>query len=780
MTASLLPREAAPVQAVRRAWPVLAALAGSVLLLLAALSAITVRTDMTAFLPQGGTDAARLVLDEAREGSASGLILLGIEGTDPAALARISRDMAASLEKTGLFRTVAGGDAAVPRAALETLFARRYLLADADWSEAGLRAGLQRLLAALRGAAAPLAAEYGVQDPVGASLPLMRAWQGNSTVRSVDGAWFASDRDRALLLLQTKAGGLDVPGQEAASTAIERAFAAAQPGGARLLEAGPAVFTRDSARAIRGDVRRISVVSTLLVALLLLWRFRSPLVIAAIAAPVVASVAVAAFAVQLLFGSVHGVALGFGATMLGISVDYPVLLLGHRKRGEPAPATRRRIGRAFVLAVVTAALGLAAMIFSGFPGLVQLGAFAAIGLLACALLTWFGLPRLIVAAGLAPVASGDPVWLHRLERLRRYRWWALVPAGAAAAFLLAVGGPRWQGNLEALSPVPEATRQLDAELRSELGAPDVGQVLLVRGADPEAVLKAEEALRPTLDRLRTAGAIAGWDDAADLVPSAARQRARQAALPDDATLAARLDAARAGLPFRPEAFAPFLQAVAPSRTLPPLRPTDLAGTALAARLEPLLEQRGAEWRGPVVLHGVADPAAVASAVAGTGAVFIDIGAELGQVLASYTGRAVVALAASGAAMLLVLATGLRNAAMAARVIGSVLLAVLLTVTTLTAFGAELSVLHLVALQLVAGVGLDYALFFARRQLDGEERARTMRTLVTCNALTLLTFGLLALCRTPLLRDIGITVACGAVLAVVAAFFVTGEPPGEAA
>ena len=72
---------------------------------------------------------------------------------------------------------------------------------------------------------------------------------------------------------------------------------------------------------------------------------------------------------------------------------------------------------------------------------------------------------------------------------------------------------------------------------------------------------------------------------------------------------------------------------------------------------------------------------------------------------------------------------------------------------LTAFGVRLSMLHLVALQFTAGVGLDYALFYARRQLDEEERARTLRTLVTCNAMTLLTFGLLAFCRTPVLaRD----------------------------
>jgi predicted exporter len=82
----------------------------------------------------------------------------------------------------------------------------------------------------------------------------------------------------------------------------------------------------------------------------------------------------------------------------------------------------------------------------------------------------------------------------------------------------------------------------------------------------------------------------------------------------------------------------------------------------------------------------------------------------------------------------------------------------------------------VSLQFVAGVGLDYALFFARRQLDVEERARTLWTLVTCNAMTLLTFGTLAVCRTALLRQIGITVVIGALAAFVFAFLFAGQRP----
>ena len=758
--------------------PVIAALAGAVLVLLVVLSQITVRTDMVEFLPAGQTEAARLVLDEAREGAATGLILVGIEGAPIPDLARISRAMAASLPGTGLFASVAGGQAALPDAERDALFARRYLLGPADFSTPALRADLEGLLRQLRSSAAPLAVQFGLADPPGAFFAALRNWGGGSPVRSIEGAWFAPERERALLLARTRAGGMDVPAQEAATAAISAAFASANPGTARLLVAGPAIFARDAARAIRGDVERISILSTLLIAGLLWWRFRSPLVIAAIAAPVLLSVAVAAAAVQLGFGSVHGVALGFGATMLGVSVDYPVLMIGHRKRGEPAGDTRVRIGRAFVMAVATAVLGLAAMVFSGFPGLAQLGVFSAVGLLTCALATWVLLPPLIVAANLAPVSAGDPAWLPVLERLRRGRWWGLLPVAAASAYLLAAGGPRWEGDLANLSPVPAESRALDQELRGELGAPDAGQILLVRGADAESVLQKQEALLPKLDRLQAGGVIGGAELAARLLPSVRTQQKRVASLPDAATLGARMTEAAAGLPFRAEAFQPFQDAVVATRSLPPVLPADLAGTPIAVRLEPLLQHRGTLWQGPVVLRGVTDAARLQAGLEGADAIYVDVRAELGAILSSYTARAWTWLGLSLGLILAVLAAGLRDLRVV-RVLGAVLAAMLCTAALLTAIGARLSLIHLVALQLVAGVGLDYALFFARRQLDAEERARTLRTLVTCNAMTLLTFGLLAGCQTPLLRDIGITVAAGAVLAMVFAFLFAGQAPHEA-
>lgn len=784
----------------------MAALAATGLLLALVFGRVELRTDMAEFLPSGQTEAARFMLRELRQGAAASLILIGLDGAEPAGLARLSHAVAASLQDSGLFAFVANGQRAIAETDERFLFEHRYLLSpatsEAAFTVPALRRRLEGLLAGLRSSAAPLVSRYGVADPPGAFLELVRLWAGDGGVRTVDGAWFAPEMDRALLLAKTRVTGMDVGAQDRVAAALDAAFAQAQPGGARLLAAGPAVFARDAARSIRADVELLSAVSALLVLGLLWWRFRSPLVIAAITVPVALGVAAAAAAVQAVYGFVHGVAFGFGMTMLGVTVDYPVILIGHRKPGEPAPATLARIGPAFRLAVLTAALGLTGMVFSGFPGLSQLGLFSAVGVLAAAAATWFVLPRLIVAAGLAPVSAGDPLLLLRVERLRAGRPWAILPVLAAAAYLAWTGGPRWETELANLSPVPEAARRLDEELRRQLGAPDVSQLAVVRAADAEGVLLRQEALAPLLDRLRAEGVIAGAEFAARLLPSQAVQRARQAALPDRDALAARMEEARAGLPFRAGAFRPFLDDVAASRGLAPVTPADLRGAA-AVRLEPLLFERDGAWYGPVAFQGVRDAARLRAALAGEAAsvpraaphvapgteagtapapaptlTYVDMRAEANGVVAAYTGQAWRWLGCGALAVLLALILGLRDPARTTRVVVAVAAAALVTVAALTGLGERLSLIHLVSLQFVVGVGLDYALFFARRQLDAEERARTLRTLVTCCATTLLTFGLLLLCRTPLLRDIGATVAIGVLAAMCFAFVLAGVKPGE--
>lgn len=759
--------------------PLLAAL-----LLFAAIGAalaatVEIKTGLAEFLPPGHTRASEFLVGELRTGAASSLLLAGIEGAPPEELARIARTTGAALRSSERFTFVADGATGLGEAEQAFLFRHRYLLSSGTRPETfetpALRAKLETLLDGLRSAASPLLARFGFADPTGAFLGLAGSYLSESRVEARNGAWFAAGADppRALLLARTSGAGLDAEAQAEAVAAFRAAFQSSEPGAARLLLSGPGVFAAEAAAAIRADVRMMTILSGCLLAAFLFWRTRSLLPLLAAAVPLAAGMLAGIAAVALAFGSVHAIALGFGATMLGVAVDYPILLTTLRRGEEDLSECAARTWPTLRLAAAAAVAGLAAMVGSGFPGLVQLGLFAGAGLVAAAVTTRWLLPRL--AAGVRMETRPLPAALAQpLLALAGRRRAALAVVALAALALALLGGPRWQRDLAALSPVPAEAQALDAELRRQLGAPDVRFLVALGPGDEAAVLRAAERLRAAVAPLIERGALAALDEPSRWLPSPDTQRARQRALPEPAALEARLGEAAAGLPFRPNAFAPFLAAAAESRTLAPLAAGALADAAptIAARLSPLLSRRGDAWQGLAVASGVTDPAALAAAVASLGdpsVLFLDTKTETEGLLAAYARSTVLWAAGGGALVLGLLAAGLgglRPALLAAAPIAG---AVVVTLAVLTALGQALNLFHLASLLLLAGVAIDYALFLGRSPgADPEEAGRALGAVLNCAVCTLLTFGLLALCRTPVLHGIGLTVTVG----VAAAFLLS--------
>jgi predicted exporter len=726
---------------------------------------VELRSDITDFLPAAQTEEAAFLLRELRSGAASRLLVAGVEGASAEQLARISRSMAERLGGNAIFALVANGSATVNEAEAALLFAHRYTLSPAAtpdaFTEAALRASLEGVLDGLQSSAAPLVRRFAFADPTGAFLAMLRGWAGEGRVATAHGVWMA-DGPRALLLAQTRAAGLDTQAQQVAVAAIRDAFAhAAPPPQARLLLSGPGIFAAEAAAAVRADVQLVSTLSFVLVGGFLFWRYRSPMMLAVVAVPLAAGTLAGLSVVGAVFGHVHGAALGFGMTMLGVVDDYPILLVTNRAPGEALRDTARRIWPTLRLACAAAVAGLAPMLASGFPGLAQLGLFAASGLVAAALVTRFLLPVLLPPEGL-PVRPLPERLAHALLRLPARRGVVLVVLGLVAAAMAVTGGPRMERDLAALSPVPEPVRALDGELRAQVGAPDVRVVLSLRAPTAEAALQASE---------RAAAALAGvatLDHAARFLPSAATQRARLAALPDD--MAARLAAAREGLPFRATAFDPFLADVAAARTLAPLTPDGLQDAPLlAARLSPLLRAEGDGWRALLLPTAIPDTAALRDAAAAVpGLLLVDIKAETEALLAANTGAA-LRWAALGAVAVLVLLGAGRGVAGGSRIAAALGGALLLTFAALAALGEAITIFHLTAALLLAGVGMDYALFMSRSDTGTtEDAARALGSVITCMVTTLLTFGLLALCRTPVLHATGLTVTIGVACAFLLA------------
>jgi predicted exporter len=709
--------------------------------------------DLGAFLPPSATPTQQLLLEQMRSGVASRLVLVALGGATEERLAAASRAMAAELRASGLFASVRNGEAEGLRADREAFMNHRYVLSPAQGAErfstAALRESLESALGEIATQPGSAARALLPRDPTGELRRIVERLPAAGP-GSRGGVWFSADGARALLVAETLAGGFDAVEQEKALDAVRNSAA-----GLELELSGAGVFAAASRAAIERDAWLLSLVSGTLVLILMLGIYRRPRIVALCFVPVVSGLAAGTAAVSLAFGNVHAITLGFGATLIGEAVDYPSYACLNAAPGESLRGALARIWPTLRLAVLTTVLGGLTMLLSSFAGLAQLGLLTMTGVLVAGLVTRDVVPALAGPRAVTERTFALPSLVEnatvKARRLAPLIW--VLAAGAAVLLYLSKDG-LWEDDLQAMNPVPAHLKAADRELRRELGAPDVRHLVVLRGENRELALEHAEALEGKLDALVRRGVIRGYDLATRYVPSAAEQQRRLAALPEPAALRRNLDQALRGLPFQKGVFEPFLREVEESRRRGPLAASDLRGTVLGIKLESLVVPAGTEWAVLIPLTGVNDATALAAELP-----LLDLKAESERLLAGYRLEALRLSALGMAAILLALALGLRQWRAVAQVAVPVALALLVTGAVLHLAGQRLTVFHLIAMLLVMGIGLNYALFF-----DRPEGRRTLFALFVTCATTLLAFGTLAWSSNPVLHAIGLTVAVGAALA----------------
>lgn len=722
--------------------------------------------DLRSFMPPAQTPDQQLLMEQIGDGPGSRLLLLAISGADEATLAELSRGLVAALKADVQFEQAFNG--AFDPATLDSdWLPYRWLLSptlDSHTLDAAFLADqLQQRVADLASPAAGLLKPLLARDPTLEVLALAQRWSPPKAPQVRDGVWFSSD-GRALLLAQTRAAGFDPAKQQEAIAALQAAFAALPERGVAQLEiSGPGWFSARIQAQTQREADRIGLASSVGFMLLLLLAYRSVPALLLGALPVLSGAVLGLVALALVFGQAHGITLAFGFTLLGVAQEYPLRVLSHRRAGEDPLTSVRALWPLLATAIVSAAIAYLAFLASGVPGLQQLAVFTIAGLLAAGFSTRYLLPRVLplrvhdVAGARWLVAATG--WLDHVPRPRWLPWLLLL---VGAVVLHRAPGPMWQNDLAALTPVPRDLLQRDAALRSELGAPDVRYLLVLHGADAEAVLALSQRIEPEIDALIARGALDAVELPSRYLPSLATQRTRQAKLPDRDTLAVALASASDGLPFRSGLFAPFLDDVEAARGLAPLTPAVFAKAPFGARLASMLVERKGETLGLATLSGVHDAAALESFTQTSGGALrlLDLKAASESLVADYRERILRAL---GVALLLLVVTvgvALRSLRRAWRVLAPMSLATVLVVVVERGSGISLSLFHLVAVTLAAGLGLHYALFFEHRSRDAAEAQRTLHATLVCVAAALLVFGLQALSSLPVLRAIGLTVALG--------------------
>lgn len=533
-----------------------------------------------------------------------------------------------------------------------------------------------------------------------------------------------------------------------------RAAADAAPG-LRLLRLGAVFYAQAGAASAMAETSFIGTASTIgtVVLILVVFRSLSPLILSLLAGGI--GLLCAFSATLAVFGTLHTSTAVFGATMVGVTVDYSLHYFSRVFAGHADRADRlRHIGTGVGLGLLTTVIGYGVLAVAPLPGLRQVAVFSALGLIASCLTVVLWFPALDRAAdrplprALGWLGAGFwSLWDNPAGRNARRLGLALtvVLAGLGLMMLRVDDDVRRQ---QALDPALAAEQ---AQIQRILGFSQGGQFYLIAARDTEAALQQEERLGERLAALRADGAVGEWRSPARFVPSAERQA-------DNARLVrARLD----GAPVAELAAAVGLGMTVPAAKPEPLQLAQVTATGGVPVLPGLVLAEGVHL---VALDHAVDVARLRQAASGLdGVTFVDPVADMGRLLGTYRERAVGLLAVSLLLMLppLMWRYGVRGGLW---LMVPPVAALALTPLLLALIGLPFTFFAAMALVLVASAGVDYAVFCAESGADRDPVTIVATLLATVT--TILSFGLLAFSEVSGIRSFGAVMLVGIALSAL--------------
>ena len=619
-------------------------------------------------------------------------------------------------------------------------------------------------------------------DPFGLFRRWLRARAAESPVRPMDGVLRVDDGDLRYVVLPMRlddeAFALSTQRTVEPLLAKAKAAALAKDPTVRVLSAGMIFPAAAAAAQANREFSTIGWGSILGIVLLTWITFRSlrpiGLVLLSLGVGTLAALAVTAW----LYPQVHLITLVFGASLIGVAEDYGMhYLCIHDRHARGGLVVMRDSLPGLALALLTTIVSFFGLGLSPFPGLQQMAVFSAVGLSAAwiTVVLWFPLldgPQV----GLARVVTwfnALRLWWQRLLA-GRARW----PLAAVALVAMVIGLRRLVPNddIRLLQSLPAHILQEQVDVGQILQQPFEAQFFVVRAPTESGVLEREEALRVRLDSLVRAGVIAGYSAVSSWVPSPRTQH-RDRELVDRRLLGegGPLDHLRVALGEAPS-WSARLRADTTNVTAAGRANTATVPLTIATWLaSPVSEPMRPLWLGPqgsdlvsvVTLKNVdasRTEALVNAARDLPGVVWADQVASISHVLGRYRERmSWVLLASYGVIWLLFLP---RYGRSAWRVLAPSITASLSALAVVGLLGEPLQLFHILALYLVFGIGVDFAIFLSERtHSKGQDVWFAVGLAATS---TVLSLGLLALSDTPVLHAFGLVMLVGVVVSMVVA------------
>lgn len=295
-------------------------------------------------------------------------------------------------------------------------------------------------------------------------------------------------------------------------------------------------FAADSSQRIKKEITWFSSLGTVVIILVTFTIFRSPRQLLLSTYSVFFGLFSGVAATVLTFGSIHAVTIGFGAGLLGVSVDYALHFFCEQLHTAPSHSGKKILWRIFPaigMGMLTSGIVFLLLGFSSFPGLRELSVFACAGLFGSFVTVVIVFPQYSGAGFGRPEAYS----LTKAKKLFELLPWVInrrvVPAYILVALVTAPGIFQVTSNddIRNLQSPGAALVEEEQRLRKFIDFSPTGYILVSGRTEAELQIRLELA-HSLIKRFKAEGTIEDYSGPIKLLPSISEQRAHSKELID--------------------------------------------------------------------------------------------------------------------------------------------------------------------------------------------------------------------------------------------------------
>jgi predicted exporter len=751
-----------------------------------AVTHVELSTDISRFMPTESSVELASLASRLSDSELTRTMILTIGGDDVRAAVAAAHALAERLSGAPEIESVRSGvDPAQLEETYRLYFPRRHAFLSEDPEREipalaepdALRARARAVRDSLALPTAALTKNLATTDPLGAFERLIaRLRSQRPPLDMVDGGFVTPDHGHAVLFLTTKHSAFDSEPQAHLLAQIDTTFAeiaAASAVPLALEKSGANRFAVAAEAGIRRDVHWIVAVSSLGVAVVFLAFLRSLRFFLLTVLPAVSGIVFGTVVTRLVFGRIDGVTMAFGASLIGVAIDYSIHVLDHHTL-DPGTDIRtlvRRLRASIAVGGLTTMASFVGLALTSFPGFREIGFFSTVGIGASLFVTLFILPAFL--SGAPADRRAPPLAAHLAGRLGDgVRWLARSPRVLAGAGLVCLAVTlallprvRFDDDLTHLMSLDPALRAEEERVRARVAREDAGRVIFALGADVDEAVARNDAVAERLAAAHAAGEIGEFRSLHALLWSRDLQQRNLDAIAAILDLADRVETAFAAEGFRREALAPFRAALA--EPVAPLDAAALRASPLRDLITPLLLDLGDRAAAVTYLRGESEPARLEALLAGLDHVHVfDQKTFVNAIYREFRITTIRQLGVGSGLVVLVLALYYRRLRPALAAFLPSLLVGGVTAALFAIVDAPMNLLHVTSLVMVMGMGVDYGVFIVDSARDRAELDGTLFSLFLSCLTTVFVFGTLAISQHTALRAMGATTGLGISIAFV--------------